>query len=77
MPSHLTQRQLFNLPTYYGWGDCGGLHVHLLSNLLRRLIRQGALWVRDAERKIPVFGDRLPGPDAIADCREPFPLKSI
>jgi hypothetical protein len=51
------------------WGDCGGLHVHLLSNLLRRLIRQGTPWVRDAEGKIHVFGDRLPGPDVSIHLR--------
>src|SRR6202167_2100474 len=38
-------------------------HVHLLSNLLRRFIRQGTLRVRDADGKVHVFGERLPGPD--------------
>jgi len=37
--------------------------VRLLSNLLRRFIRQGTLRVRDAEGKVHVFGERLPGPD--------------
>src|ERR1700726_2148833 len=40
--------------------DC---HVRLLSNLLRRFIRQGTLRVRDADGKVHVFGERLPGPD--------------
>src|SRR5258705_2074739 len=40
--------------------DC---HVRLLSNLLHRFIRQGTLRVRDAEGKVHVFGERLPGPD--------------
>src|SRR6202163_1739862 len=40
--------------------DC---HVRLLSNLLRRFIRQGTLRVRDAAGVVHVFGDRLPGPD--------------
>src|SRR6188508_1374924 len=40
--------------------DC---HVRLLSNLLQRFIRQGTLRVRDADGKIHVFGERLPGPD--------------
>jgi cyclopropane-fatty-acyl-phospholipid synthase len=37
--------------------------VLLLSNLLRRFIRQGTLRVRDADGKVHVFGERLPGPD--------------
>jgi len=37
--------------------------VRLLSNLLRRFIRQGTLRVRDADGKVHVFGERLPGPD--------------
>ena len=37
--------------------------MRLLSNLLRRFIRQGTLRVRDADGKIHVFGERLPGPD--------------
>src|SRR5258707_7692349 len=41
-------------------GDC---YVRLLSNLLQRFIRQGTLRVRDADGKIHVFGERLPGPD--------------
>src|ERR1700690_1129925 len=40
--------------------DC---YVRLLSNLLRRFIRQGTLRVRDADGKVHVFGERLPGPD--------------
>ena len=39
--------------------------MRLLSNLLRRFIRQGTLQVRDADGKIHVFGERLPGPVAI------------
>ena len=46
--------------TYGATEDC---HVRLLSNLLRRFIRQGTLRVRDADGKIHVFGERLPGPD--------------
>ena len=37
--------------------------MRLLSNLLRRFIRQGTLRVRDADGKVHVFGERLPGPD--------------
>jgi cyclopropane-fatty-acyl-phospholipid synthase len=37
--------------------------VRLLSNLLRRFIRQGTLRVRDADGNVHVFGERLPGPD--------------
>ena len=37
--------------------------MRLLSNLLRRFIRQGTLRVRDTEGKVHVFGGRLPGPD--------------
>ena len=37
--------------------------MRLLSNLLRRFIRQGTLRVRDADGKVHVFGNRLPGPD--------------
>jgi len=37
--------------------------VRLLSNLLRRFIRQGTLRVRDAEGKVHFFGELLPGPD--------------
>src|SRR6478752_6816216 len=37
--------------------------MRLLSNLLRRFIRQGTLRVRDAEGKVHVFGEHLPGPD--------------
>ena len=37
--------------------------MRLLSNLLQRFIRQGTLRVRDADGKIHVFGERLPGPD--------------
>jgi cyclopropane-fatty-acyl-phospholipid synthase len=37
--------------------------VRLLSNLLQRFIRHGTLRVRDAEGKVHVFGERLPGPD--------------
>ena len=37
--------------------------MRLLSNLLRRFIRQGTLRVRDADGKVHVFGGRLPGPD--------------
>ena len=37
--------------------------MRLLSNLLRRFIRHGTLRVRDADGKIHVFGERLPGPD--------------
>src|SRR5450759_465302 len=37
--------------------------MRLLSNLLRRFIRQGTLRVRDAGGDVHVFGDRLPGPD--------------
>ena len=37
--------------------------MRLLSNLLRRFIRQGTLRVRDADGKIHAFGERLPGPD--------------
>jgi cyclopropane-fatty-acyl-phospholipid synthase len=39
------------------------LRVLLLSNLLRSFIRQGTLRVRDADSKVHVFGERLPGPD--------------
>jgi hypothetical protein len=46
--------------TYGATEDC---HVRLLSSLLRRFIRQGTLRVRDADGKIHVFGERLPGPD--------------
>ena len=35
----------------------------LLSNLLRRFIRQGTLRVRDVDGKVHVFGEREPGPD--------------
>jgi len=38
-------------------------HVRLLSNLLRRFIRHGTLRVRDADGKVHIFGERLPGPD--------------
>jgi cyclopropane-fatty-acyl-phospholipid synthase len=37
--------------------------VRLLSNLLRRFIREGTLRVRDADGELHVFGDRLPGPN--------------
>ena len=37
--------------------------MRLLSNLLRRFIRQGTLRVRDADGKVHVFGEHLPGPD--------------
>jgi cyclopropane-fatty-acyl-phospholipid synthase len=37
--------------------------MRLLSNLLQRFIREGTLRVRDAEGKVHVFGERLPGPD--------------
>ena len=37
--------------------------MRLLSNLFRRFISQGTLRVRDAEGKVHVFGERLPGPD--------------
>jgi cyclopropane-fatty-acyl-phospholipid synthase len=37
--------------------------VLLLSNLLRRFIRQGTLRVRDVDGKVHVFGEREPGPD--------------
>jgi cyclopropane-fatty-acyl-phospholipid synthase len=37
--------------------------VRLLSNLLRRFIRQGTLRIHDADGKVHVFGNRLPGPD--------------
>src|ERR1035441_7571360 len=37
--------------------------MRLLSNLLRRFIRQGTLRVRDASGDVHVFGNRLPGPD--------------
>ncbi len=37
--------------------------MRLLSNLLRRFIRQGTLRVRAADGNVHVFGDRLPGPD--------------
>jgi hypothetical protein len=37
--------------------------VRLLSNLLRRFIREGTLRVRDADGEVHVFGDRLPGPN--------------
>src|SRR6476660_3268662 len=37
--------------------------MRLLSNLLRRFIRQGTLRIRDADGKTHVFGNRLPGPD--------------
>jgi cyclopropane-fatty-acyl-phospholipid synthase len=37
--------------------------VLLLSNPLRRYIRQGTLRVRDADGKVHVFGERVPGPD--------------
>ena len=37
--------------------------MYPLSNLLRRFIRQGTLRVRDADGKVHVFGERLPGPD--------------
>ena len=37
--------------------------MRLLSNLLQRFIRHGTLRVRDAEGKVHVFGERLPGPD--------------
>jgi len=41
--------------------------LRLLSNLLRRFIRQGTLRVRDADGNVHVFGDRQPGPD-VAIC---------
>ena len=37
--------------------------MRLLSNLLRHLIREGTLRVRDADGEVHVFGNRLPGPD--------------
>ena len=37
--------------------------MRLLSNLLRRFIRQGTLRVRDAEGTVHVFGECLPGPE--------------
>ena len=37
--------------------------MRLLSNLLRRFIRQGTLRIRDADGKVHVFGNQLPGPD--------------
>ena len=37
--------------------------MRLLSNLLRRFIRHGTLRVRDADGKVHIFGERLPGPD--------------
>ena len=37
--------------------------MRLLSNLLRRFIRQGTLRVRDVDGKQHVFGNRVPGPD--------------
>ena len=37
--------------------------MRLLSNLLRRFIREGTLRVRDADGEVHVFGDRLPGPN--------------
>jgi len=37
--------------------------MRLLSKLLRRFIREGTLRVRDADGKVHVFGDRLPGPE--------------
>ena len=33
--------------------------MRLLSNLLRRFIRQGTLRVRDADGKVHVFGERI------------------
>ena len=37
--------------------------MRLLSNLLRRFISEGTLRVRDADTKVHIFGDRLPGPN--------------
>ena len=37
--------------------------MRLLSNLLRRFIRQGTLRIRDADGKVHGFGNQLPGPD--------------
>jgi cyclopropane-fatty-acyl-phospholipid synthase len=37
--------------------------VRLLSNLLRKFVRQGTLRVRDPDGEVHVFGGRLPGPD--------------
>ncbi|UEM14933.1 hypothetical protein J4G43_012250 [Bradyrhizobium barranii subsp. barranii] len=37
--------------------------MRLLSDLLRRFIRQGTLRVRDAEGTVHVFGECQPGPE--------------
>jgi cyclopropane-fatty-acyl-phospholipid synthase len=42
--------------------------MRLLSNLLRRSIRQGTPRVRDADGKVHVFDERLPGPDVAITC---------
>src|SRR6476660_2824124 len=45
------------------WSKHVGPPVHLLSKLLRSIIRGGTLRVRDADGGVHVFGDRLPGTD--------------
>ena len=44
--------------------------MYPLSNLLRRFIRQGTLRVRDADGKVHVFGECLPGPDVAISLRD-------
>jgi len=44
--------------------------MRLLSNLLRRFIRQGTLQVRDADGKVHVFGNREQGPDVAIHLRD-------
>jgi len=44
--------------------------LRLLSNLLRRFIRQGTLRVRDADGHVHIFGDTAPGPDVSIHLRD-------
>ena len=44
--------------------------MRLLSNLLRRFIRQGTLRVRDADGKVHLFGNREQGPDVAIHLRD-------
>ena len=37
--------------------------MRLLSNLLRRFVREGTLRVRDVDGQVHIFGDLLPGPE--------------